>query len=378
MQVFGFEIRRTPKRRPSRRRTPAEIIAREEAKRSVWVEEKLYKLAKEDPAVKLQILSAHLGRELRPTTLEDKLKAQLSERLLDIAIEKLETDPDFARKYINAIIAQTLGITPEELATYSTDETANKGATEKKSKLKEMIEKVEDLQRLREAAEPSNTRGGGAGRAFAEVMNSNAMVELVKVLPSILTTQAPSPPEKIYAVTLNDEVVLMPESEYGQMARDGKAPPLMSISRTDLVNTAPSEHGDSGVPIPTELAGQEGVTDQPNPNAGGMVVRAVDDVVRAKKQPSDITWQLLIGLDQNIDLATHSEPDEFVEALSIGAGPECSDLLRLLAEMDSEIILEELPSLQENNKYKVVVRHFVTTEGRLWLKRTIEEAKKLL
>jgi len=241
-----------------------------------------------------------------------------------------------------------------------------------------MIEKVEDLQRLREAAEPSNTRGGGAGRAFAEVMNSNAMVELVKVLPSILTTQAPSPPEKLYAVTLNDEVVLMPESEYGQMARDGKAPPLMSISRTDLVNTAPSEHGDSGVPIPTELAGQEGVTDQPNPNAGGMVVRAVDDVVRAKKQPSDITWQLLIGLDQNIDLATHSEPDEFVEALSIGAGPECSDLLRLLAEMDSEIILEELPSLQENNKYKVVVRHFVTTEGRLWLKRTIEEAKKLL
>jgi len=262
------------------------MIAREQAKRAAWVEEELYKLAKVDQAVMLQVLSVHLGRELKPTTLEDKLKAKLSERLLDIAIGRLGSDPVFAQKYVSAIIAKTLGMTPEELAAYATEKADGKGVGEKKSGLKEMIEKFEDLQRLREAAEPSNTRGGGAGRAFAEVMNSNAMVELVKVLPSILTTQAPSPPEKIYAVTLNDEVVLMPESEYGQMARDGKAPPLRSISGTDLVNTAPSEHGTLGTPRPTELAGQEGITNQSNPNTGGMVVKVVDDVVRAKRQPS--------------------------------------------------------------------------------------------
>jgi len=378
MKLFGFEICRTRKRRPSRRRSPEEIIARQKAKRATWAEDELHKLAKEDQAVMLQVLSADLGREIRPTTLEDRLKAQLSEKLLDIAIEKLEADPAFARKYINAIIAKILGMTPEELAAYATEKAGGKGIGEKKSGLKEVIERVQDYRRLCEELEPSNTGGGGIGKAFVEFMNSNAMVELVKVLPSILTTQTPSPPEKFYAITSNDKPVLITEFEYQQMARDGKAPPLLSISKTDLVNIAPSEHGDSGVPIPTELAGQEGITNQSNPNAGGMVVKAVDDVVRAKRQPSDSTWQLLRGLGQNIDLATHSEPDEFVEALSIGASPECSELLHLLAEMDSEIILEELPSLQEDNKYKVVVDHLFAPEGRLWLKRVIEEAKNIM
>ena len=111
VRLFGFEIRRSPKRKPSRRRTPEEIIARQKAKRAAWAEEELHKLAKEDQAVMLQVLSADLGREIRPTTLKDKLKAQLSERLLDIGIQKLETDPVFARKYVSAIIAQTLSAT---------------------------------------------------------------------------------------------------------------------------------------------------------------------------------------------------------------------------------------------------------------------------
>ena len=246
------------------------MIAREKAKHAVWAEEELYKLAKVDQAVMLQVLSTHLGRELKPTTLEEKLKVQLSEKLLDIAIHKLGSDPVFAQKYVSAIIAKTLGMTPEELAAYATEKADGKGVGEKKSGLKEMIERVQDLQQLREALEPNNTGGSGIGKAFVEFMNSNAIVELVNLLPSFMRGQTPSPPEQVYAITLNDEVVLMPESEYGQMARDGKAPPLVSISGTDLGNTVPSEHGTLGVPRPTELAGQEGIMDHPNPNTGGM------------------------------------------------------------------------------------------------------------
>ena len=89
--------------------------------------------------------------------------------------------------------------------------------------------------------------------------------------------------------------MLMPAAEYEQMTRDGQAPPLVRISKTDLVNIVPIARGDSGAPIPTELADREGITNQSNSNTGGMIVRAVDDVVRAKRQPSDSTWQLLRG-----------------------------------------------------------------------------------
>ena len=354
------------------------MIAREQAKHAVWAEKELYKLAKVDQAVMLQVLSTHLGREIKPTTLEEKLKVQLSERLLDIAIHKLGSDPVFAQKYVSAIIGKTLDMTPEELAAYATEKADGKGVGEKKSGLKEMIERVEDLKQLREALEPNNTGGGGIGKAFVEIMNSNAMVELVKLIPSMIRSPAPSPPEQVYAITLNDEVVLMPESEYGQMARDGKAPPLRSISGTDLVNTAPSEHGASAAPRPTELAGQEGITDQSNPNTGGMVVKAVDDVVRAKRQPSDSTWQLLRGLGQNIDLAIHSQPDQFVDALSMRADPESSGLLHLMAGVDPKITLDELSSMEENHKYEVIVRHLISPEGRLWLKRVMDKSKNIV
>ena len=118
--------------------------------------------------------------------------------------------------------------------------------------------------------------------------------------------------------------------------------------------------------------------DEPNPTTGGMVAKAVDDVVRTQTQLSDSTQQLLLGLDQNIDLVTQSEPNEFVDALRIRADPGCSRLLQLLAGMDSEIALQELSSIPEDNKYEAVVRHLISPDGRLWLKRVTEKAKDII
>jgi len=67
-----------------------------------------------------------------------------------------------------------------------------------------------------------------------------------------------------------------------------------------------------------------------------------------------------------------------VDALSIRTDPESSGLLHLLAGVDPKIALGELSSMEENNKYEVIVRHLISPEGRLWLKRVMDKSKNIV
>jgi hypothetical protein len=360
MNICGLEIRRSRKRRRSRRRTPEEIIAREEAKCKVWANEQLYKLAKDDPAVMREVLSAHLGREIRPTTLEDRLKTEISEKVLDLAIQRLETDPEFARKYINAMLAQTLGLTPEGLAAYSAGAAAGKREGRKQCGIKAAIDYLKDLKQLKELVLPRDS-WGGAGRAIAELLNSKGLVELVKAIRSMMGVQSQSSTEAVYAVTLNGKTLLMPATMYREMADNGNAPPLVSIGRTR-----------------GQLGGQDGVTDRPNHKVGGMVVKAIDDVASMRKQPSAGTLLLLRGFAEDIDLATHSDPDKFVDALRTRPHSEGLEFLEILAGIDYEATLRNLSEIQEDDQYVAIARHFDSPEARLWLNSVIGRAKTIV
>jgi hypothetical protein len=379
--VLKFQIRKTQKRRPPRRRSPDEIIARELAKRAVWAEAELYKLATNDEAVMLQVLSQHLGREIRPTTGEDKLKLQLTQKLLDLAIDKLENDPAFARRYLNAIMLQTLGMTAEDLNAYSDEGTVGREATVPKSAIKALTEQIQDFRRLREALGASDTGGGGIGKAIGEIMNSRVMVELVKLLPLAMSGHTSSPPEKLFSVVVNDQIVLMPESQYQEMARIGQAPPLANIEKIDHTSTSLAEYGTSGAPAPTEPAEEAGGIDQLDPQGSTNVEQSADDTTPSGQQLTDGIRQLLAGLGKDkINLAMHSEPNEFVDTLrkDIQVDPKSFEFLQLLTEMGSDVLLAQISGLQGDTEYGALVQHLISPEGRIWLKRVTEKAKDIL
>ena len=80
--------------------------------------------------------------------------------------------------------------------------------------------------------------------------------------------QTASPPEKLFSVVVNDQIVLMPESQYQEMVRIGQAPPIAKIKDRYHTSTTLAEPVTAVAPTPTEPAEEAGDIEQFGPQCG--------------------------------------------------------------------------------------------------------------
>lgn len=185
-----------PKRGP-RRRTDQERAERRRAKREAWAEEEIIEIAKVDPKIKYQLLSAHLGYELKPTTAEDKFREDIWRQMSDLAIETLDRDPKLAKRYVNAFMMKTFGISVEELL--ACDELSKNQAKPPQDSLKQFAEQVKSYNSIMEALGMHRSPAAEIMQVLVSFANSPLGVDVGRALGMFLSRWS-SPPGEISVV----------------------------------------------------------------------------------------------------------------------------------------------------------------------------------
>ena len=205
--------KRTEKRRP----TDEEMSRADDAKLKRYITKSALQWAERDPEVKRQMIVQTFGYKLPDQT--EKRRQELVAYIDEIAIRRINEDPELARRITDARIRQVM----EEMGLKFEGEEWRK----KPLSTKELIEKFKEINELKEVL---GVKEPGLLDAFTDPQVITSFLAMIREV--FMKEQPPAGNQGIVLVQENGEERLITEEEYRELKAQAQSKSLGNVELT--------------------------------------------------------------------------------------------------------------------------------------------------
>ena len=270
-----------------------------------------------------------------PTT---KAKQDIKARIVSKALERLDTNPEVAERFIDAQLEEIVGTPP----------TSDGGRDEyySGSSLSHILEEIETMDEIRE-----KLGGKDSKSIISDIMNS----EMLKAFGTALASQfGRAAAQRTYIVQVDGEMREVTESQYKQLEQQGLIKPVAALAQAKgPALTQPTEK-----PIP-EPAPTEQVFDipEPGPDLPDFLLYNIETIASTiDLPPADYVGQLEYEVDAESDYALF--------------------LWGFLNRATVDGTVAFLSQYKDHYQVGIYVRNLITEDGKAWMGEVISLIKQ--